>query len=327
VVSLLRAATVLAALTALWGVQPRAYAASAYPERPIRLVVPSVPGGGTDLSMRVVAPKLGELLGQQIVIDNRGGAAGNIGAEIAARAPADGYTLLAVVASHTSNPYLMKKVSFDIHRDFAPVSLIVIVPSLLVSHPSLPAKNVKDLIAFVRARPGELQFASAGIGSAPHLMMALFNNLAGLDLIHVPYKGAGPALIDIMAGHMPMMVSNILSSLPLTKSGKLRAYGVTTAKRSSAAPDIPTIAEGGLRGYDAATWFGLLVPAGTPPDIVSKLHATAVKAVLDPAIAQQYLRGGGEPSPSATPEEFREFMRAESNKWAKVIRDAKIQPE
>jgi len=181
-------------------------------------VVPSTPGGGTDLSMRVVAPKLAELLEQQIVIDNRGGAAGNIGAEIVAKAPADGYTLMAVVASHTSNPYLMKKVSYDLDRDFAPISLIVIVPSLLVSHPSLPAKNVKELVAFARARPGQLQFASAGLGSAPHLMMALFNNLAGLDMIHVAYKGAGPALIDIMAGHVPMMVGNILSPLSMVKS-------------------------------------------------------------------------------------------------------------
>ena len=306
---------------------PRAAFGAPYPERPIRLVVPSVPGGGTDLSMRVVAPKLAELLEQQIVIDNRGGAAGNIGAEIVAKAPADGYTLLAVVASHTSNPHLMKKVSYDLDRDFAPISLIVIVPSLLVSHPSLPAKNVKELVAFARARPGQLQFASAGLGSAPHLMMALFNNLAGLDMIHVAYKGAGPALIDIMAGHVPMMVGNILSSLPMVKSGKVRAYGVTTAKRSGAAPEIPTIVEGGLKGYDAATWFGLLVPAATPRDIVMKLHGTAVRAVQDPVIRQRYTNEGGEPTTSASPEAFREFMRAEGRKWAKVIRDAKIQPE
>ncbi len=315
------------ALASLAAVLAPAFGASAYPDRPIRLVVPSTPGGGTDLSMRVVAPKLAELLEQQIVIDNRGGAAGNIGAEIAAKAPPDGYTLMAVVASHTSNPYLMKKVSYDLDRDFAPISLIVIVPSLLVSHPSLPAKNVKELVAFARARPGQLQFASAGLGSAPHLMMALFNNLAGLDMIHVAYKGAGPALIDIMAGHVPMMVGNILSSLPLVKFGKVRAYGVTTAKRSGAAPEIPTIAEGGLKGYDAATWFGLLAPAATPRDIVMKLHATVVKAVQDPVVRQRYTGEGAEPTTSASPEEFREFMRAEGKKWAKVIRDAKIQAE
>jgi len=300
---------------------------ASWPERPVRLVVPSVPGGGTDISMRIIAPKLAEIIGQQVVIDNRGGAAGNIGAEHVAKAASDGYTLLAVIASHTSNPYLMRKVSYDLDRDFAPVSLVVIVPSLLVSHPSLPAKNVKELIAFVRARPGQLQFASAGLGSAPHLMMALFNNLAGLEMIHVPYKGAGPALVDIMAGYVPMMVSNVLSSLPLAKSGKMRAYGVTSARRSSAAPDIPTIAEGGLAGYDAATWFGILVPAGTPRDIVMNLHGAVGRAVLDPVIRQRYLADGGEPAPSASPEEFRDFIRAEGRKWAKVIRDANIQPE
>jgi len=306
---------------------PHAAMGASYPERPVRLVVPSVPGGGTDISMRIVAPKLAELLEQQFVIDNRGGAAGNIGAEFVAKAAPDGYTLLAVVASHTSNPYVMKKVSYDLDRDFAPISLVVIVPSLLVSHPSLPAGNVKELIAFARARPGELQYASAGLGSAPHLMMALFNNMAGLDMIHVPYKGAGPALIDIMAGHVPMMVGNILSTRPLVRSGKLRSYGVTSARRSNAAPEIPTIAEGGLTGYDAATWFGLLAPAATPRDIIVKLHSTAVRAVQDPVIRQRYAGDGAEPAPSASPEEFREFMRAESRKWAKVIRDAKIQPE
>jgi len=301
--------------------------AGAYPERPIRLVVPSTPGGGTDLSMRVVAPKLAELLEQQIVIDNRGGAAGNIGAELVAKAAPDGYTLLAVVASHTSNPYLMKQVSYNLDRDFAPISLVVSVPSLLVTGPSFPAKNVKELIAQVKSRQGQLQFASAGLGSAPHLMMALFNNMAGLDMIHVPYKGAGPALVDIMAGHVPMMVSNVLSALPLARAGRLRAYGVTSSRRSSAAPEIPTIAESGLAGYDAATWFGLLAPAGTSRAIVVKLHGAVGRAVQDPVVKQRYVGDGAEPMPSASPGDFREFMRAEGRKWGKVIRDAKIQPE
>lgn len=306
---------------------PRAAFGASYPERPVRLVVPSVPGGGTDISMRVVAPKLGEILEQTIVLDNRGGAAGNIGAELVAKAAPDGYTLLAVIASHTSNPYLMKKVSYNLDRDFAPISLVVSVPSLLVTNTSFPARNVKDLIAHVKARPGQLQFASAGLGSAPHLMMALFNSMAGLDMVHVAYKGAGPALVDILAGHVPMMVSNILSALPQVRAGKMRSYGVTSARRSSAAPEIPTIAEGGLAGYDAATWFGLLAPAGTPRDIISKLHGAVVKAVQDPVIKQRYVGDGAEPMPSASPEAFREFMRAEGRKWAKVIRDAKIQAE
>jgi len=315
---------VASALVLLVGLSP---ALGAYPDRPIRLVVPSTTGGGTDLSMRVVAPRLAEILEQSIVIDNRGGAAGNIGAELVARAAPDGYTLLAVVASHTSNPYLMKQVSYNLDRDFAPISLVVYVPSLLVSGPSFPAKNVKELIAHVKTRQGQLQFASAGLGSAPHLMMALFNNVAGLDMIHVPYKGAGPALVDIMAGHVPMMVSNVLSALPLARAGRLRAYGVTSSRRSSAAPEIPTIAESGLAGYDAGTWFGLLAPAGTSRDIVVKLHGAVGRAVQDPVVKQRYVGDGAEPMPSASPEAFREFMRAEGRRWGKVIRDAKIQPE
>ena len=212
-------------------------------------------------------------------------------------------------------------------RDFAPISLVVSVPSLLVSGPSFPAKNVKELIAHVKTRQGQLQFASAGLGSAPHLMMALFNNVAGLDMIHVPYKGAGPALVDIIAGHVPMMVSNVLSALPLARAGRLRAYGVTSSRRSSAAPEIPTIAESGIAGYDAATWFGLVAPAGTSRDIVVKLHGAVGRAVQDPVVKQRYVGDGAEPMPSASPEVFREFMRAEGRKWGKVIRDAKIRPE
>jgi len=301
--------------------------AAGYPDRPVRLIVPSPPGGGTDTSTRIIAPKLGEILGQQIVIDNRGGASGNIGAEAAARAAPDGYTLLAAIASLTSNPFVMKKVSYDLERDFAPISLTVTVPNVLVSHPALPVKNIKELIAFAKARPGQLQFASAGLGSAPHLMMELFLNLSGLKMIHVPYKGAGPALVDLVAGHVPLFAGNILNTLPHVRSGRVRAYGVTSARRSSAAPDIPTIAEGGLPGYEAVQWFGLLAPAGTPREIVARLHAAVVRALQDPAIRQRFVNDGADPMPSGSPEEFREFMRAEARKWAKVVKDAGIKPE
>ena len=223
--------------------------AAGYPDRPVRLIVPSPPGGGTDVSARMFTPKLGEVLGQQIVVDNRGGASGNIGAEAAARAAPDGYTLLAGIASLTSNPYVMKKVPFDLERDFAPISLTVVVPNVLISHPSLPAKTVKDLIAFAKARPGQLSYASAGVGSVPHLMMEFFTSMGGLKMVHVPYKGAGPALTDVIAGHVPLMAANILSTLPHVKAGRVRAYGVTSATRAPAAPDIPTIAEAGLPGY------------------------------------------------------------------------------
>lgn len=300
---------------------------AAYPDHPIRLVMPSPPGGGTDTAWRMITPKLAEILGQQIVVDNRGGASGNIGAEIAARAAPDGYTLLACIASHTINPLVMKKVPYDLDRDFAPVSLAVVVPNILVSHPALPARSTRELIAFIKARPGQVQYASAGLGSTPHLMMLLFVNMAGLDMIHVPYKGAAPGLVDVIAGHVPVIASNILSTLPQVKSGKVRAYGVTSAQRSAAAPDIPTIAEGGLPGYEAVQWFGLLAPAGTPRDIVAKLHASVVRALQDPAVRQRFIDDGAQPLPSASPEAFRDYMHAETKKWAKVIKDAGMRPE
>lgn len=302
-------------------------ARAAYPDRPIRMIVPSAPGGGTDLAARMVAPKLSEFLGQQIVIDNRGGASGNIGAELGARAAPDGYTLIAAVASLTSNASLMKKVPFDIERDFAPIAMTVIVPNLLASHPSLPAQSVKELVAHIKSRPGQLQFASAGVGSMPHLMMEFFISTAGLKMIHVPYKGAGPALVDIIAGHVPLMAANILSTLPHVKAGRLRAYGVTSAKRSPGAPDIPTIAEAGVPGYDAVTWFGVLGPAGMPRAIVTRLHTEVVRAVNEPTLRNRFIADGADPSPSKSPEEFAALIRSETRKWAKVIREAGIQPE
>lgn len=302
-------------------------AASAYPDHPIRMVMPSPPGGGTDTAWRMITPRLGEILGQQIVVDNRGGASGNIGAEIVARAAPDGYTVLACIASHAINPLIMKKVPYDLYRDFAPVSLAVVVPNVLVSNPSLPAQNIRELIAYVKARPGQLQFASAGLGSMPHLMMQLFASMAGLDMIHVPYKGAAPGVVDVIAGHVPMIAANILSTLPHVRAGKLRAYGVTTATRSPAAPDIPTIAEGGLPGYEAAQWFGMLVPAGTPRSVIAKLHESVVRAVDDPGLKQRFAQEGAVPAPSATPDAFRQFMRAETDKWAKVIKAAGMRPE
>lgn len=302
-------------------------AAAAYPEKPVRLIVPSVPGGGTDATMRILAPKLSELLGQPVIIDNRGGAAGNIGAEAAARAAPDGYTLLAVIASHTINPHLMAKVPFDLERDFAPISLAVTLPNVLVSNPSLPVKTVKELIAFTKARPGELQYASAGFGSNPHLMMELFTSMAGIKMVHVPYKGAGPAFTDVIAGHVHMMAGNILSALPHIRSKRIRAYGVTSAVRSHGAPEIPTIAEAGVPGYEAVQWFGLLAPAGTPRDVIAKLHGTVVQALNDPVLNKRFVNDGADPRPSKSPEEFAAFMRAEYKKWGQVVKAAGIKPE
>ena len=301
--------------------------AAGYPDRPVRLIVPSTPGGGTDTSTRVITPKLSEILGQQIIVDNRGGASGNIGAEIALRAAPDGYTLLATLSSHASNPSVMKNVPYDLERDFAPISRTVTVPNVLFSHPSLPVKTTRELIAFARARPGQLQFASAGIGTNPHLTMELFLSMAQLNMISVHYKGIGPALTDVLAGHVPLMVGNLLVTFPHIQTGKLRAYGVTSAKRSSTAPEIPTIAEAGLPGYEAVQWFGLLAPAGTPREIVTRWHGAVVQALQDPVIRKRFIDGGADPTPSSSPEEFAAVIRAEIKKWAKVVKDAGIKPQ
>lgn len=312
--------------TFLCGAIPGALAAG-YPERAVRLIVPSTPGGGTDTSTRIIAPKLSEILGQQIVVDNRGGASGNLGAEIALRAPADGYTLLATLSSHASNPSVMKSVPYNLERDFAPISRTVTVPNVLFSHPSLPVRTTRELIAFAKARPGQLQFASAGIGTNPHLTMELFLSMAGLKMISVHYKGIGPALTDVIAGHVPLMVGNLLVSGPHIRTGKLRAYGVTSAKRSSSAPEIPTIAEAELPGYEAVQWFGLLAPAGTPREVITRLHGAVLQALQDPVVRKRFVEGGADPTPSASPEEFAAVIQAEIKKWAKVVKDAGITPQ
>ncbi len=304
-----------------------AQAQGSYPTKPVRLIVPSSPGGGTDTTARIIAPKLSELLGQQVVIDNRAGAGAIIGAEIASRAAPDGYTLLMGLSTYTINPAMLRKIPFDITRDFAPISLAVTLPNVLVSHPSLPVKTVKELIAFAKARPGQLQFASAGVGTNPHLTMELFLSMSGLKMVHVPYKGVGPALIDVVAGHVPMMTGSILSAYPQIKSGRLRAYGVTSARRATGAPEIPTIAEAGVPGYDAVQWYGLLAPAGIPREIILRLHGGMVRVLQDPAMKQRIISDGAEPTPSATPEEFGALIRTELVKWAKVVKDAGIAPE
>ena len=301
--------------------------AAAYPDKPVRWVVPSVAGGGTDTTTRIIAPKFGEALGQQIVIENRGGASGNIGAEYVSRAAPDGYTILTCIASNASNIALMKKVPFDLVRDFAPVSLMVTVPEMILSHPSLPAKNVRELVALAKSRPGQLQYSTGGVGSIQHLAMELFLITTGTKMLHVPYKATHPALIDTIAGHVPITVVASLSGLPHMRSGRLRGYGVTSAKRMSIAPDIPTIAEQGVTGYEAVQWFGMLAPAGTPREVVMKLHAAMLRAAQDPEVKKRFLDDGAEITVSATPEEFGALVRSEVTKWAKVVKDAGVQPE
>ncbi|MSP96911.1 MAG: tripartite tricarboxylate transporter substrate binding protein [Betaproteobacteria bacterium] len=294
-----------------------------YPTKPIRLIVPAAPGGGTDLAARVIAPKLSEYLGQQVVVENRAGGGTLIGTEFVARAAPDGYTLLMSLSALTINPYIMKKIPYDAVQDFAPVSQVLTLPMVLSSHPSLPAKTVKELIAFAKARPGELNFASAGFGGNPHLAMELFLSKTGLKMVHVPYKGAGP---DLVAGHVALMMVNILTALPHARNGRLRTYGVSSIKRATVAPDIPTLAEAGVPGYDVVQWYGILAPAKTPRDIVAKLHAGTVRAVRDPVIKEHFIGEGAE-TVGNTPEEFAAVIRAELKNWGQVIKAARIKLE
>ncbi len=316
----------LAALLVLAAGAPAAKAQGTYPTKPVRLIVPSVAGGGTDISARLIAPKLSEFLGQQVIVENRAGAAMIIGGEAVARAAPDGYTLLMGISTLTINPSIHKKMPFDALRDFAPISEVVAQPNVLVVHPSVPVKTVKELIAFTRTHPNQLDYGSAGVGSNPHLTMELFLSMAGIKMVHVPYKGLAPAMIDIIAGQLTVMSSTMLSGITYVRDGRLRALGVTTAKRSPILPEIPTIAEAALPGYEAAQWYGVLAPAGTPREIVTKLHAAIVRALQDATIRERFLADGAEPVGSS-PDEFAAYMRAETAKWAKVIKAAGIKTE
>jgi tripartite-type tricarboxylate transporter receptor subunit TctC len=313
----------LGALTACLIAASTAAYAQDYPTRPVRLIVPTSPGGGTDISARMIAPKLSEYLGRQVVVENRAGGGTNIGVEFVARAAPDGYTLLMGISSLTINPHTQTKVPYDPVKDFAPISQVVVVPLILVSHPSLPVRSVKELIAFARTRPGQLNYGTGAVGSNPHLAMELFLYRTGLKIVHVPYKGQGPAVVDSVAGHVHLMMANILAALPHVKNGRMRALGVTSAKRSAVAPDIPTLAEAGVPGYEVVQWFGVLAPANTPRDIIAKLHAGTVRAVQDPAIKARFISDGGE-TVGSTPEEFAAVIRADLKKWGKVVKDAGI---
>lgn len=297
-----------------------------YPTRAVRLVVPSSPGGGTDISARILAPQLTRFLGQQVVVENRPGAGTMIGGEAVARAAPDGYTLLMGISTLAINPAMYKKVPYDALKDLAPISQAVSLSNVLVVHPSLPAKSVKEFVALVKPRPGQINFASAGVGTSPHLSMELFLVMTGLKMLHVPYKGSGPGVTDLIAGHVPAMMPNMLSAQPHIKSGRLRALGVTGSKRAPGADDIPTIAEAGVPGYEAVQWYGVLAPAGTPRDIISKLHTGVVRALQNPEVRQRLLNDGAEPIGSS-PEEFAAYLRSETVKWAKVTQAAGIKPD
>jgi tripartite-type tricarboxylate transporter receptor subunit TctC len=298
----------------------------AWPVKPVRLIVPSSPGGGTDISARLIAPRLGQELGQQVVVENRAGAGTMIGSEAVARAAPDGYTLLMGISTLTINPHILRKLPFDAMKDLAPVTQAVVLPNMLVSHPSLPAKTVKELVAFARARPGQLNFGSAGVGTNPHLCMELFLSMTGTKMVHVPYKGVGPASVDLVAGHVSLMMANMLTAGPHIKSGRLRAYGVTGARRSAAAPEYPTIAEAGVPGYEAVQWYGVLVPAATPREIVTRLHGALARVLGDPAMKDRFAADGAE-AVGNSPEAFAAVMRNDFVKWGKVVKAAGIKPE
>jgi tripartite-type tricarboxylate transporter receptor subunit TctC len=303
-----------------------AVAQQAYPTRTIRLIVPSAPGGGTDITARIMAPRLSEYLGQQVVVENRPGAGTMIGGEAVARAAPDGYTLLMGISTLAINPAMYRKVAYDALKDFAPISQAVTLSNVLVTHPSLPVKSVKDLIAFAKARPGQLNFASAGVGTNPHLSAELFLSMAGLRMTHVPYKGSGQGIIDVLAGHVPVMMPAVPTALTYLRSGRLRPLGVSGAKRSTAAPEIPTIAEAGVPGYEATQWFGILAPAGTSRAIVERWHRETVRTLKEPDVRDRLVTDGADPVGSS-PEEFAAYLRSETVKWAKVVKDIGIKPE
>jgi len=313
---------VLLALPALASAQ-----SGPYPNRPIRLLVGVPPGGTTDLVARVVGDQLSKQIGQPIIIENRGGAGGNIAAEAVAKSPPDGYTLfLGPVGTMTINPFVYAKMPFDTMRDFAPISQLSSLPIVMVINPSVPAKNVKEFIAFAKANPGTASFASGGNGTQTHLAGEMFKTMTGVEMIHVPYKGTAPAMVDLLGGRVSAMYDQIATAMPHIKAGKLVAIGVTTAKRSAIAPEIPTIAESGVPGYEATTWHGLFAPAGTPKDVIDKLNAEVVKALNSPDVIEKFKANGIDPV-SSTPQQFGAFVQSELDRWRSAVKAAGIKPE
>ena len=300
-------------------------AAKDYPNRQIKFLVPYPPAGGTDIVARIVADPLAKLLGQPIFIENRGGAAGNLGTELVAKAPADGYTVLFTLSSHTINPKLYDKLSFDVEKDFVPISLAAMIPQVLVANPSLPVTNIKELIAYAKANPGKLNFASVGTGSPGHIAGELFKLKTGIDMVHVPYKGGGPAVTDTLGGQVQLRFGSLPAALQYIKAGKLIALAVTSDQRSIAAPDIPTIVESGVDCV-VNSWYGALVPAKTPPAVVAKLQAAFEKVLANPDTRQKLLAQGAE-AKSSTSAEFDHLIKDELAKWDFVIHEAKIKPE
>ena len=310
------------ALAAIAGLAPDAGHAQAYPTRPIRLVVPFPPGGSLDVVARAIGQKLAEAWGQPVVIDNRPGAGGNIGADLVAKSVPDGYTILeGALSTHAVNASLYRKLPYDPIKDFAPITLVAITPNVLVLNRAFPVNSVPELVAYAKAHPGALSFGSGSNGSAGHLAGELFKSETGIDMVHVPYKGGAPALQALLAGDTQLMFDNLANSMPQLKAGKLKALAVTTAKRSPLAPDLPTLAESGLPGFDIYTWWGLLAPAGTRPEIIAKWNAEVTRILGTSEMKAFFAQEGAEPAPT-TPEAFAALIRSEMTKYAKIVKDS-----
>jgi tripartite-type tricarboxylate transporter receptor subunit TctC len=315
--------TIPASIAGLLLVAGAANAQSDYPNRPVRIVVPVAAGGGVDTLARIYAQHMSKVTGQQFYVENRAGAGNILGIETVARAPADGYTLLVGAPTITLNHFVYKKLPYDVERDFTPVTQMVSLPNVLVAHPSLAVNTLAEFVAAAKARPGQINYASAGVGSSLHLAMELFKHVAEIDLIHVPYRGVGPAMQDLVAGHVNSMISNVLSARTHIASGNLRALGVTSRTRAAALPDVPTMLEAG-KDYEVLNWYGMFVPAGTPAPIVDKLHAEAAVILFAPETRQRLAGDGAEPIASK-PADFAAFVKAEMIKWAAAAKGAKIQ--
>ena len=301
-------------------------AAQPYPSKPIRFIIPFAPGGGNDIIGRVVAQRLSDVWSQSVVVDNRGGAGSSLGTAVAAKSPPDGYTLLLTSIAIAFNANLYRNLPYDVTKDLAAVSRVATQPSLLVVHAKVPARTVRELVDLARGKPGALTFASAGMGSGVHFAGEIFRLAAGIDIRHVPYKGTGPALNDLLGGQVDLMMSTMASALPHVATGRLRSLGISSLRRSPAAPDIPTIAESGLPGFEYATWYGLHVPAGTPRPIVTTISAAVGRVIAAPEVRERFAAAGVDPE-SSTPEAFAAFCRVEIARWADVVRRAGVKPE
>jgi len=320
----------LACSTAMLGLaavaNPAAVGAQAYPAKPVRLMVPFVPGGNTDIIARVVAPEMSKALGQPLVIENRGGAGSTIGTEVVAKSPPDGYTLLLVSAAHVINPAMIKKLPYDSIRDFAPISVVADVPTAFAIHPTLPVKNVKEFIALAKARPGQLNYSTAGRGTVGHLSAELLSSIAQIKMVHIAYKGTGQSITDLIAGHVQLQFSSMPAVINHARAGKLRLLAQTGEKRSAAAKDVPTMLESGVKGFVVSSGFGLLAPAGTPRPVIDRVHGALLKALAEPNVRNNLSGQGAEPVGN-TPEAYDAFNKAEIAKWIKVARGAGIDPE